>query len=76
MDDLIAFLNARLDEDERGAVAAGLMGSAWKTIGGADPASAAIADLEGRYVIARFDNHPAQAVHSARHDPRRPSDPG
>ena len=73
MDDLIAFVTARLDEDEAAAQAAS--GDEWKPradVGGhwvmpASPGSAALAEaLAPELAVAQ-----AHAAHIARHDPAR-----
>ncbi len=69
-DGLIAFLMARLDEDETAAKLAAREGCAW-TQGDPGQGSCAITSLGGTVVYDEGSPDEYQAAHIARHDPAR-----
>jgi hypothetical protein len=70
MDDLVTFLNARLDEDEAAAKLAAREGGAWKQ-DDPDRYPGAISSLGGPVVYDEGSPDEYQAAHIARHDPAR-----
>ena len=70
MSDLVAFLNARTDEDEAGALLAAREGGTWKQ---QDPVRypGHITSLGGTVVYDEGAPDENQAAHIARHDPAR-----
>lgn len=74
MDDLIAFLRARLDETEAAAKAAGddEAGRTWTGSDNGYPDGGTVTDGRGRTVVCD-EGAPdtAQALHIGRHDPAR-----
>jgi hypothetical protein len=66
--DIVAFIRARLDEDERIARAA--TAGPWEVNSADYPESESICAPDGTAVVAAFDSH-HEAFHIARHDPAR-----
>jgi hypothetical protein len=70
MDDLIAFVTARLDEDEAAAKLAAREGGAWEQ-DDPDRRPGAISSLAGPVVYDEGSPDEYQGAHIARHDPAR-----
>lgn len=74
MSDLVAFVRARLDDDEAAALAAAQgPGRDWDAAsqGQGRERDGVLWDEDRANVIAWFDGHLPGAAHAARHDPRR-----